>query len=41
MIAAIQQAVSHQIDVFSFKAAFSLSAILPVFFYVYLLLLLP
>ncbi|MGD8803785.1 MAG: hypothetical protein PVG12_11420 [Gammaproteobacteria bacterium] len=41
MIAAIQQADSRQINASLLKAAFVLSTILPVFLFVYLLLLLP
>jgi hypothetical protein len=39
MIASIKQAASRQINAFSFRAAFIVSAILPVFLFVYLLLL--
>jgi hypothetical protein len=41
MIAAMQQADSHQINASFLQAVFVLSTILPVFLFVYLLLLLP
>jgi hypothetical protein len=41
MIAAIQQAVTHQISASSTGVAFVASAILTVFLFAYLLLLLP